>query len=543
MTVTTTISRNEYAGNGVQTTFTYAFEIGTSADIVVYVDGVLKALTTDYTLTGVGGEGGGTVVFLSAPANGAAVTLVRSTSRARGVDYQNAGAFRAEVVNADFDRLTRVTQELDDSLDRAVRLPESDPAATVELPAKADRASKFLAFDGNGNAIAATGTSGDLTPVSSFINTLLDDANAAAARTTLGAAASATTISTAGPLSGGGDLSANRTHALLMPFGQCRLAKSGSDLLLSRRNGSWLFINGAYQQVPAAGVSLAATGIRGAATVSNRARASNVATLTFGSAHGYSVGDLIAVYLNSTSQTAGVYCGNHTVASVPTSTTLTYSNTGSDEGSTASTTISAIPIYYIYAYMSGSTMTLEASTTVPATDTTYGHRIKTGDSSRTLVGMAASSAGGAWEDDDTTIFVLSYFNREKKTARKSITANVTGIGATTVERTTSLRVFHLTWGDSADELIVNHHVWGDTQGAAFQTFIQDDQGAARVNAGAFSNSPQPASYSMVHAILFPIVQSQGMHMLTTQEFYSVGSGTIHGSSSTPPSTNRVAVMG
>jgi hypothetical protein len=45
-----------------------------------------------------------------------------------------------------------------------------------------------MAFDGSGNPIAAAGTSANLTPVSTFINTLLDDANAADARTTLGAA-------------------------------------------------------------------------------------------------------------------------------------------------------------------------------------------------------------------------------------------------------------------------------------------------------------------------------------------------------------------
>lgn len=49
-----------------------------------------------------------------------------------------------------------------------------------------------------------------------FILSLLDDADAAAARATLGAAASAATITAGNGLSGGGDLSANRTFALAL---------------------------------------------------------------------------------------------------------------------------------------------------------------------------------------------------------------------------------------------------------------------------------------------------------------------------------------
>jgi hypothetical protein len=51
----------------------------------VKVDGVLKVLGADYTVTGVGLSNGGNVVFGAAPANGAVV------QRARKVPYVRAG--------------------------------------------------------------------------------------------------------------------------------------------------------------------------------------------------------------------------------------------------------------------------------------------------------------------------------------------------------------------------------------------------------------------------------------------------------------------
>lgn len=47
-------------------------------------------------------------------------------------------------------------------------------------------------------------------------------------------------------------------------------------------------------------------------------------------------------------------------------------------------------VYFVYAFMSGATVTLEASTTAPATHTD-GVRIKTGDATRTLVGRARTN--------------------------------------------------------------------------------------------------------------------------------------------------------
>lgn len=69
---------------------------------------------------------------------------------------------------------------------------------------------------GQAKASAVLGSGGALaySSVSAYGLTLIDDVDAAAARTTLGAASSARSIATSSPLSGGGDLTADRTLSL-----------------------------------------------------------------------------------------------------------------------------------------------------------------------------------------------------------------------------------------------------------------------------------------------------------------------------------------
>lgn len=147
--------------------------------------------------------------------------------------------------------------------------------------------------------------------------------------------------------------------------GQCRLAKSGANLVLSPFNGNKLVINGVAYAIPAAGVSLAAP-------------------------------------------------------------------------ATSGTT------YYIYAYMSGATMTLEASATGHSTDSTTGVEIKTGDSSRSLVGMART-VSSAWVDSAAQRFVLSWFNRNLVVATNALGATAATASGSFVELSSSYRAEFLCW--------------------------------------------------------------------------------------------------
>ncbi|SCU75511.1 hypothetical protein CNECB9_2370085 [Cupriavidus necator] len=167
-------------------------------------------------------------------------------------------------------------------------------------------------------------------------------------------------------------------YGQLPQHGQCRLSLSGGNLLLAPYNGNKLIIGGVMRTIPAAGISLAPTGL------------------------------------------------------------------------TAATT------YYVYAFMNGAAMTLEASTTGHSTDATTGVEVKTGDASRTLVGMAYPVTGPAFADNYQQRLVLSWFNRRNVLVAGNFTAGRSTTSSTPTELNSEIRNNFLCWGDEA----INMNTYG-----------------------------------------------------------------------------------
>lgn len=112
--------------------------------------------------------------------------------------------------------------------------------------------------------------------------------------------------------------------------------------------------------------------------------------------------------------------------------------------------LSANTTYYIYAYMSGSTMTLEASATVPAEYSVNGVLVKTGDASRTLVGMGRTNASPAWS------ICRSWFNDITNTSSSYYTADrSTNSTAGFAEVNSEIRAGFLVWDGQPADISVN----------------------------------------------------------------------------------------
>ena len=116
----------------------------------------------------------------------------------------------------------------------------------------------------------------------------------------------------------------------------------------------------------------------------------------------------------------------------------------------STTSLSPNTLYYVYAYMSGSTMTLEASATASAVNSVNGVRIKSGDATRTLVGMARTDGSTLWSlykswfNDDGSIG-YSYFSTDRSTSN---TAGFTEINS-------EIRVDFLSWDSQTISVSLN----------------------------------------------------------------------------------------
>lgn len=136
---------NVSTGNGVATVYPYTFKIFAAADLKVTIDGVVQTLTTHYSVSGVGSSGGGNVTFVTAPANGVEVVIQRVKALTRSTDYQRNGSFDEETVDADFDSVMALLQQLNAVNKRAIKAPESVSADQVfESADWAASAGKFV---------------------------------------------------------------------------------------------------------------------------------------------------------------------------------------------------------------------------------------------------------------------------------------------------------------------------------------------------------------------------------------------------------------
>lgn len=164
MTVAAQASYSLYTGNGVTTVFPYGFKILAGADLTVYVAGDLQTLNVNYSVSGVGDAGGGSITFLTgAPTLGLAVSIIRVMVASRSTDYQFQGDFNTSTVNPDFDRPIMLIQDVHTQLTRTFRLPADEVGALPELPALVDRAGKYVFFDVLGNLVPSNGTGTDNT--------------------------------------------------------------------------------------------------------------------------------------------------------------------------------------------------------------------------------------------------------------------------------------------------------------------------------------------------------------------------------------------
>ena len=191
MTVSTAPTPLSYSTDGSPPSYAITWKYNAKSHVVATLRSsagaeTVWALTTNYTLTDPGDSG--TLTPTVIPATGQTLVITLEPPNTQSSDIPLGGDFPSTTVEYGLDLSAQRDAKIEALFLRALRVPKTDTqtGSLLEIPIDSLRASKFLSFDANGKPIAAAGTSANLGPVSSFIDTLLDDTTAAAARTTLG---------------------------------------------------------------------------------------------------------------------------------------------------------------------------------------------------------------------------------------------------------------------------------------------------------------------------------------------------------------------
>jgi len=147
MSISSATNRVDYTGNGATDTYNYTFRIFNEADLEVTVRDTSDvettlALSTDYTVTGVGSTGGTIVLVNSAQSwldgdgdlkSGYALTIRRVLDLVQETDIRNQGAFYPEMHEDQFDKLVMIAQQQQDELSRSAN--DSSSSSSAAAPA------------------------------------------------------------------------------------------------------------------------------------------------------------------------------------------------------------------------------------------------------------------------------------------------------------------------------------------------------------------------------------------------------------------------
>ena len=133
MTISSEISKVQYAGDGSTVAFTVTYSYALETDIVVIHRDASAVETTwtngtEYELSDPGTSGTVTVQTSPTdytPASGETLTIVRQPPFTQNTDYITGGAVAVVTMEAGFDTVVREIHRLKEITDRMARMPET----------------------------------------------------------------------------------------------------------------------------------------------------------------------------------------------------------------------------------------------------------------------------------------------------------------------------------------------------------------------------------------------------------------------------------
>tara|TARA_R110000803_G_scaffold39136_2_gene84410 strand:+ start:4364 stop:5767 length:1404 start_codon:yes stop_codon:yes gene_type:complete len=147
-----------YTGNGATTVFAYDFKVSDEAHLVVTTKVVstgvetVQTLTTHYSVSGVGSEGGGNVTMVTFPASTETLTISRTVPRTQGTDLQNRGATQPATLEAAYDKSVQISQDLAEVQARTMKFAVSSDLTSFDTSIPSPVALKAIAINAAGTA-------------------------------------------------------------------------------------------------------------------------------------------------------------------------------------------------------------------------------------------------------------------------------------------------------------------------------------------------------------------------------------------------------
>ena len=165
--------RVQYTSTG-QTAFNFSFQVNASSELQVYVNDVVKAETTHYSVS-LNGDGTGTVTFNSATTAGEIITIIGDQPLSRTTVFQTGQTNNPTTLETEFDNVLIRQQQLKEITDRSIQLK---PSTTRTVTGSGTSGPVFFPYgtttENSGKIIRynSAGTSLELGPDTTSIDTL-----------------------------------------------------------------------------------------------------------------------------------------------------------------------------------------------------------------------------------------------------------------------------------------------------------------------------------------------------------------------------------
>jgi hypothetical protein len=215
---------------------------------------------------------------------------------------------------------------------------------------------------------------------------------------------------------------------------------------------------------------------------------------------------------------------------------LTVSNSG----------LAASTLYYVYAAVTAGALSIDAPSTTGYALATNGMPQKSGDVTRTLVGMVYTNGSIQFVQQDGSWQVISYFQRALQRTRTRFSANRTTNSATFVELNTEIRNSFLCWAGENVSFMVSGAQQSSASGTPATTAVGFDGTTPEQAMGAV-NPPSGATYQTSIGISdIKTGLSEGLHYATLLGASGGGTATWIGGAAAagnPSASLTVALQG